>query len=102
MLATVAADPGVSSAGLARAAFVTAQTMQGILSALERGGLLKRTPHPHHGRVLATTMTAQGTALLSQARARVEKIERLLVAATDGEGDQLARLLAQVADRLMA
>ena len=101
VLDNVAAEPGASNAGLARAAFVTAQTMQGILTALERNGLLARVPHPRHGRVLETTLTEQGASLLAQARDRVEKVEALLVAAADGESDRLARLLSRIADSLM-
>ena len=100
VLATIATEPGASNAGLARAAFVTAQTMQGILSTLERSGLLQRTPHPQHGRVLETTLTEQGATVLAQARDRVERIERLLVTATDGESDQFVRLLSQIVDHL--
>jgi DNA-binding MarR family transcriptional regulator len=100
VLATIATEPGASNAGLARAAFVTAQTMQGILSTLERSGLLRRTPHPQHGRVLETTLTEQGAILLAQARDRVERIEQLLVTATKGESDQFVRLLSQIVDHL--
>ena len=45
VLLEIAGNPRVSNADLARAAFVTPQTMQGILVNLEREGLIVRTPH---------------------------------------------------------
>jgi DNA-binding MarR family transcriptional regulator len=74
--------------------------MQGILATLERARLITRTPHPQHGRVLESTLTEHGATLLEEARSRVEKVERLLVAATDGLSGEFARLLAQVASHL--
>ena len=97
VLATVDAEAGASNASLARAAFVTAQTMQGILSSLERSGLLTRTPRPQHGRVLETSLTENGAALLEQARERVEAVEALLLTATHGESDQLVEMLSSIA-----
>lgn len=100
VLTTIAAEAGASNASLARAAFVTAQTMQGILSSLERSGLLTRTAHPQHGRVLEIALTQDGAALLEQARERVEAVEALLVMAIHGESDQLVELLSRIAQDL--
>lgn len=100
VMATIAAKAGASNASLARAAFVTAQTMQGILSSLERSGLLTRTPHPQHGRVLETALTEDGAALLEQARDRVEAVEAVLLASTRGQSDQLIGLLSKIASDL--
>lgn len=102
VLATIAAEAGASNASLARAAFVTAQTMQGILSSLERSGLLTRTPHAQHGRILETTLTEPGAHILEQARARVEAVEALLLAATNGDDDRLVDLLSKIASDLGA
>src|ERR1700685_2008204 len=57
-------EAGASNATLARRAFVTPQTMQAILVALERSGLIARTPHPEHGRVQTTELTALGRGAL--------------------------------------
>ena len=46
VLCAVEAEPGMSNARLARAAFVAAQAMQGVLTNLEHGGLLARDPDP--------------------------------------------------------
>jgi len=45
-------SPGLSSAQLARRAFVTPQTMNRMVANLEAAGLIARGPHPELGRVL--------------------------------------------------
>jgi DNA-binding MarR family transcriptional regulator len=77
VLSVIELDPGVSSAALARAAFVTAQTMHGIVGNLERAGLLKRGTDPAHGRILRGELTKKGTKALQEAHARVKKIEAI-------------------------
>src|SRR3984957_5225726 len=54
VLAFLDVEPGASNAALARRAFVTPQTMQAIVVALERGGFIARTPHSEHGRIQTT------------------------------------------------
>lgn len=93
VMAAVKHDPGISNAGLARAAFVTPQTMQGILANLERRGLLARQPHPQHGRVLMTELTERGSAHLSEARRCVEAIEIVLADAAGVDADNLVAVL---------
>jgi DNA-binding MarR family transcriptional regulator len=44
-------EEGLSNAELARRCFVTPQTMHSIVTRLEEEGLLRRTPHPNHGRI---------------------------------------------------
>ncbi len=46
VLSAVEAEPGMANPRLARAAFVTPQTMQAMLANLERDGLLRRLPDP--------------------------------------------------------
>jgi DNA-binding MarR family transcriptional regulator len=75
VLSALELDPGISSAALARAAFVTAQTMQGIVANLERAGLLKRSIDPSHGRTLRGELTKQGAKTLREAHAQVKQIE---------------------------
>lgn len=80
VLTFLKAEPGASNAELARRAFVTPQTMQAILVGLERAGLIARIPHPDHGRVQTTELTAAGrgaleaaTGIVADAEARVRK-----------------------------
>ncbi len=101
VLSAVDAIAGVSNAELARAAFVTPQAMQGVLANLERDGLLKRTAHPDHGRILRNELTAEGRQALGQARLHVQDIEGLLSQAVGHENAVLfAEALARCADAL--
>lgn len=54
--------PGLSGAQLARWAMVTPQTMNQILTGLERDGLLVRQSDPDHGRILRAFLTPKGLA----------------------------------------
>lgn len=80
VLSAVEAEAGLSNARLARAAFVTAQAMQGVLANLERDGFLQRRPDPHHGRVLRSELTAHGRDILAQAHLAVRVVEDKMVA----------------------
>ncbi len=75
VLAFLVAEAGASNAALARRAFVTPQTMQKILVALERSGFITRTPHPEHGRVQTTELTASGRGALEAASGIVADAE---------------------------
>lgn len=88
VLAGLEFNAGLSSAELARRAFVTPQTMQSIIVTLERDGLVKRTAHPVHGRVLTTELTPQGRSALHAAHeivAKAESLARSAVSPTDPE-----------------
>lgn len=75
-------EAGASNANLARRAFVTPQTMQGILVALERDGFISRTAHPEHGRIQQTELTRKGRQVLTSATAIVAEAESRLRAAS--------------------
>lgn len=100
-MSAVEAVAGISNAELARAAFVTPQTMQGILVNLERAGFLTRTAHPEHGRILCNALTRKGLRVLGQARLRVKQIERLLAHAVGVENTaRFVDMLIRCADKL--
>ena len=80
VLAAVELDAGISNASLARAAFVTPQTMQGVLANLEREDLLARTADPAHGRILRAGLTGRGRKALAQAHRIVNEIEGAMIA----------------------
>ena len=61
-------DPGVTGARLARRAFVSAQTMNSALRALEQDGYLERRPHPLSKRADSWSLTEAGLAELKRAR----------------------------------
>jgi len=91
VLCAIEAEPGISNARLARAAFVTAQTMQGVLSNLERDELLKRLADPAHGRILRSQLTARGRQVLVRAHTAVRSVEDRMV---ESFGEQMAAKVA--------
>ena len=101
VLSAVEAEPGLSNARLARAAFVTAQSMQGILANLERDGLLKRRPDPGHGRVLMNELTPNGLQMVTDAHRVVQVVEDRMIAVFGPEAaDKVAVQLSRCADAL--
>jgi DNA-binding MarR family transcriptional regulator len=102
VLAGIAAEPGISNAALARAAFVTAQTMQGIVANLEKAGLLARSGHPTHGRILQAQLTPDGVTALRTAHGIVAKVEQAMIAGiSDAEVKKMSALLAVCAENLI-
>ena len=102
VLCAIEADPGISNASLARAAFVTAQTMQGILSNLERDELLSRRPDPAHGRILCSELTVKGRLVLARAHDAVRAVEdRMVTSFGEQAAARIASALTQCAVDLM-
>jgi DNA-binding MarR family transcriptional regulator len=91
VLCAIEAEPGISNARLARAAFVTPQTMQSVLSNLERDELLKRLADPAHGRVLRNQLTTRGRQILARAHTAVRSVEDRMV---ESFGEQAAVRMA--------
>lgn len=91
----------LSSAELARRCYVTPQTMNQIVASLEARGILQRSAHPSHGRILLTSLTAQGHRLVAQAHERVGAVEsRMTAELSEDERHQLTRLLDACATAL--
>src|SRR6476646_1019455 len=76
----LARDPGLSGADLARACNTTPQAMNGVLATLDREGLVERTPHPTHGRILQVTLTREGRRRLDAATPAVRRLEAVIEA----------------------
>ena len=55
----------LSNAQLARRAYMTPQAMSEVIEALEIKKLIKRNPHPTHGRLLPASLTAKGRRVLA-------------------------------------
>jgi DNA-binding MarR family transcriptional regulator len=68
--------PGLSNSELARGAFVTRQSMNTLLQAMERDGLVIRPIEEAQGRILPTKLTALGRERLSKASATVNEVEQ--------------------------
>jgi DNA-binding MarR family transcriptional regulator len=75
VLSVLVADPGLSAADLARAAMVTPQAINLLVGALERQGLVRREPHPTHGRVLQLFATDEGAERVADAYPAVIGLE---------------------------
>lgn len=94
-------EAGASNAVLARRSFVTPQTMQAILVALERAGYISRTAHPEHGRVQKTELTVRGRHVLEAASGIVADAEaRLRVASAPFDPQAVAAMLLRLAEAL--
>jgi DNA-binding MarR family transcriptional regulator len=86
--------PGMSSAQLARHAFVSAQAMEGIVRALVDAGLIDRVRDPENRRRMAISLTPAGVALLVACRSDVDRIEAEAFAGlSDAERAALGRWL---------
>jgi len=73
--------PGLSNAELARGAFVTRQSMNGVLRGLQDRGLLSRPPSAPHGRALPTQLTPAGRESLRAASTAVRAVEQRMLTA---------------------
>ncbi len=101
VLLAVDENPQISNASLARAAFVTPQSMQGMLVTLERDGLITRTPHPEHGRIIMTELTEKGKAAAQAGIVAAETAERRMLSGLTGDETRLlGDLLRRCADAL--
>ncbi|MEV5603960.1 MarR family transcriptional regulator [Streptomyces sp. NPDC052299] len=96
-------SPGISGAALARACLVTPQAMAGVLKHLEERGLIARSAHPYHQKMLETRLTDAGAAALRSADERAVRIERRIAdALTPRERDTLRDLLARCVTAIRA
>jgi DNA-binding MarR family transcriptional regulator len=101
VLAYLKVEAGASNAALARRAFVTPQTMQAILVTLKKSGFVTRSPHPEHGRVQKTELTASGHHALEVASAIVADAEtRLRNAAAPVDPQDVTAMLLRLAKAL--
>jgi len=93
--------PGISNADLARASFVTPQTMHGLISNLEKNKLIKRKRDPQHGRIQCTELTAKGEKLVKQARTIVQAAEQKMTSSISKTALlQLDKILTQCIENL--
>jgi DNA-binding MarR family transcriptional regulator len=75
VLSALSSQPRLSNADLARATFVTPQSMVPLLTSLEARGLIVRRPHPSGGRAMPAELTARGVEQLRGGRIAVKKVE---------------------------
>lgn len=101
VLSALRSEPHLSNAELARASFVTPQSMVPLLGALEEKGLVVRCPHPSGGRAMPAELTSQGVDALQIGWTAVKTVEdRLLSGLTRADQyalrDMLERCLASL------
>jgi DNA-binding MarR family transcriptional regulator len=70
---------GLSNAQLARRALVSPQSMHGVLLCLEERELVRRSAHPHHGRIRRTELTRKGIRVLEACDQHVREVEARMV-----------------------
>jgi len=87
--------PGLSSSELARATFVTRQSMNLVLQGLQQRGLLTRAAVADHGKALPTELTDSGRVQLRAASVAVRAIEKQMLAPLTPSAQH--RLLADLA-----
>ena len=73
----------LSNAQLARRAYMTPQAMSEVIDALEKKELIKRNPHPNHGRLLPATLTAKGRRVLAACEKAVDEMESVMLGGLD-------------------
>jgi DNA-binding MarR family transcriptional regulator len=95
-LELLAQRPGLSNSDLARGAFVTRQSMNTLLQALERDGFVERAEPV--GRVLPTRLTATGRRRLAAASAAVRSVEKRMLSGMSAadQADALRALRSMV------
>jgi DNA-binding MarR family transcriptional regulator len=74
-LTVLARDAPMSGADLARVNSTSAQAMNGVISTLERAGLIERHAHPTHGRILEISLTDEGRRRVEAADPAVRALE---------------------------
>jgi DNA-binding MarR family transcriptional regulator len=75
ILSLVSREGGRSSAELARRAFVTPQSMNEVIAALEHKGYVRRTENPENRRILQVGLTREGRRLLTSCDKAVDLAE---------------------------
>ncbi len=100
-LELLAQRPGLSNSELARGAFVTRQSMNVLLQALEREGYVTRPAEAPVGKVLPTRLTPLGRQSLEKATVAVRSVEvRMLSGLTETEQAGTFRNLRRMIDSL--
>jgi DNA-binding MarR family transcriptional regulator len=85
VLSVLARDEPLSGADLARASNTSPQAMNGVLSGMQRDGLIERRPHPTHGRILEVVLSDEGRRRLEASTPAVRKLEVAIEKGFSGE-----------------
>lgn len=100
-LELLAGRPGLSNSELARGAFVTRQSMNVLLQALEQEGYVTRPAEAPIGKVLPTRLTPRGRQSLAKASVAVRAVEiRMLTGLTETDQSSALRILQSMVHSL--
>ena len=100
-LELLAQRPGLSNSELARGAFVTRQSMNVLLQALERDGYVTRPAQAPVGKVLPTQLTPRGRRSLAKATVAIRSVEvRMLDGMTEDEQAAAFKILKSMVHSL--
>ncbi|WP_209313811.1 MarR family transcriptional regulator [Blastococcus sp. TF02A_35] len=89
-LSVLVRRPAMSSADLARASFVSAQSTSDLVGALERRGMIERQVDPDSRRRMLIRLTAEGRAFLAEYDPLVAQLEERMLQELDrGQRDAL-------------
>jgi len=101
VLHEISIDPGLSNAQLARRVNVTAQSMNGVVVALEREGYIERTVDPENARVLRCYALPAGVALMRKAVFSASAaFDSVLSVLSSRDRAQLRRLLKLLIEKI--
>jgi len=82
-LFVLAAEPGLSAADLARAMGTSPQAANVLVAGMTERGLVERTPHPTHGRILEVYPTDEGTERFDAALPFIRRLEATMSKSLD-------------------
>lgn len=68
-------ETDISSAQLSRRFLMTPQSMNEVVTVLQKKGLLEKKTDPHHKRILRLTLTEQGQKTLAQCNEAMDDLE---------------------------
>ncbi len=75
ILSLITHNPGITSRQLSAALSILPPNVVGMVSALEKRGLIERQPHPVDGRAVGLYLTPAGEAMVTEAENTVEQLE---------------------------
>lgn len=103
VLAELNARPDQANADLAERAFITPQSMQGVLKGLEVAGLVERRQDSHHGRRQLARLTMLGHGTADAANIAVMEVEiRLEAAVAPAELGEAVQMMERLHKAMIA
>jgi DNA-binding MarR family transcriptional regulator len=97
LLSLITHNPGITSRQLSASLSLLPPNVVGMVTALEKRGLIERQPHPVDGRALGLHLTEAGEVFVAEAESTVEQLEmEATPSLTATERKTLIRLLQKI------